>query len=90
MLSDRSSLSSTEDASHYARPRLVSYTETTGADDEFARKLQRRQYRIEHAEAGQEVVQPVQPKDTNCMANVNSELQRKLQKWKDKSESTIG
>ena len=64
--------SNKEDTSQSARPRPVSYTETTGA------------------EAGQEVVQPIQPKDTNGMANVNAELQRKLRKWKDKSESTIG
>ena len=79
-----------EDASQSAHPKRVSYTETTGADDEFARKLQRRQHRIEHAEPGQEVVRPVQPKDTNSMANVNAELQQKLQKWKDKSVTTTG
>ena len=82
--------SNKEDTSQSARPTPVSYTETTGVDDEFARKLQGRQSRLEHAEAGQEIVQPIQPKDTKGMANVNAELQRKLQKWKDKSESTIG
>ena len=68
----------------------MSYIETTGTDDELERKLQRRQHRIEHAEAGQGVVQPIQPKHTNGTSNVNAELQRKLQKWKDKSETTIG
>ena len=42
------------------------------------------------AEAGQGVVQPIQPKDTNGMANVNAKLQRKLPKWEVKSETTIG
>ena len=79
-----------EDASQYTRPKPMSYIETTGAGDEFARKLQRRQHRLEHAEGDQEKVQPIQPKDTIGMANVNSELQRKLQKWKYKSETTIG
>ena len=90
MSSGPGSSSSLEDASPFAHPKPMSYTETNGADDEFARKLQGRQHCLEHAEAGQEVVQPIQPKDTNGMANVNAELQRKLQKWKNKSETTIG
>ena len=75
MPSDPGSSSSKEDASPYTRPKPMSYIETTGADDEFARKLQGRQHRLEHPEPGQEVVQPIQPKDTNGMANVNAELQ---------------
>ena len=74
--------SSKENASQYACPRPVSYIESTGADDEFARKLQRMQHRF----ANQEEVQPIQPEDTSGM----SELQQKLQKQRERSGSTIG
>ena len=86
MSSDPGLSSNKEDASQSARPRPVSYTETTRADDEFERKPHRRQHRLEHTEASRE---EVQPKDTNT-SHVNSELQRKLQKRREKSESTIG
>ena len=79
MPSDRSSSSSVEDARPYARPKPMSYVEATGADDEFAIKLQRRQLRlyVEPGEASPEELQQNQPKDTSNMANVNAELRQK-------------
>ena len=78
MSSDPGSPSSKEDESQSAHPKRASYIETPGADDEFARKLQSRQHRLEHAEASQGEVQPNQPKDTNGMANVNSGLRQNI------------
>lgn len=65
--------SSKEDTSQSARPRPASYTETTGVDDEFARKLCSRQLHLEPDEASQGEVQPNRPNDAN-MSNVSAEL----------------
>ena len=51
--------------------------ETTGADDEFARKLHSRQRRLELAEANQGEVQPNQPNDADNMSDVSAELREK-------------
>ena len=83
-------------AAPVGRQRPVSYIENigviTGADDELARKLFRRQLlnQVEPDEASQEEVQPDQPKDESHMANANAELRQKLLRRRDRSESTIG
>ena len=76
--------------------RPVSFIENigvrTGADDELARRLCRRQLlnQVEPGEASQEELQPNQPKYESHMVNVNTELWRKLLRKRDRSESTIG
>ena len=65
------SSSNKEVTSQYAHPRPVSYIETTGAVNEFGRKLRSRQLRLEPMEASQG--EEVQPNDAN-MSSVSAEL----------------